>query len=167
MRGDVADGAEEAGLAVGDHLGEAADVRGDHRDAAGHRLQRGQAEALGLAGQQEEVGAAQNVGQIDALAEALDVVARGRSEGRARSTCGRSGPSPTRRRRVVGERRADAAKTRTTSSTRLTGRKFETWTMTGGPRARRRRHGGGEAVGVDEVRDDVDGDGRAGTSSVA
>ncbi len=52
------------------------------------------------------------------------------------------------------------AKTSTTSSTRLSGRKFETWTSTGdrgsAARGRGRR---AKAVDVDEVRDDVDRDG--------
>ena len=44
---------QEAGLAVADHLGQATHSRGDHREATGHRFERGQAEAF-LGRRQEE-----------------------------------------------------------------------------------------------------------------
>src|SRR2546429_198569 len=58
------------------------------------------------------------------------------------SAASRSGPSPTST-SVAGSWRRTPAKTRTTSVTRLTGRKFETWTRTlwpGGAVARRVEH---------------------------
>jgi SAM-dependent methyltransferase len=55
---------EVAGLAVDDELRKRADVRRDDGEAAEHRLQHGQAEALPARGMDEDVGAAQNGGDV-------------------------------------------------------------------------------------------------------
>ena len=133
----------------------------------GHRLEGREAEGLELGGQEEDVGEGRDVG--GALPRA-----RGSGCGRRRRAAG-PGPGPRRargRRRASGGRRPPHATTRskmrTTSSTRLTGRKFETWS-----RMRWPGRGVGGAVGrgaagrvlrrVDEVGDDLDGARDAGT----
>ena len=70
---DVADGEQIARLAVDDDLGQAADVGGDHGDAAVHGLEGGQAEALLLAGQEKQVGAEKEGLQLVLLPEEMDV----------------------------------------------------------------------------------------------
>lgn len=69
---DVANGREESGLAVPHDLGHAADIGRHDGDAARHPLERGEAEGLGLAGQEEEVRAGEELGDGLLLAEEDD-----------------------------------------------------------------------------------------------
>ena len=52
----VGRGGEQAGLFMGDQVDQAGDAADDDGDAGGHGLEGGKAEALPLAGQDEEVG---------------------------------------------------------------------------------------------------------------
>src|SRR6266404_4836357 len=94
--------------------------------------------------------------RISATSSTLPRKRTSRRSSRRSTSCSavsRSGPSPTST-SVAGSWRRTPAKTRTTSVTRLTGRKFETWTRTLWP--------GGAAAGRvilgrrDEVGDDDD-----------
>ena len=57
-----------------DDLGESTDPRGHHRDAARHRLERGQSEAFLGRGQQEQVGDRQDRNNELLLTQRFDVV---------------------------------------------------------------------------------------------
>ena len=127
----VADGVQEADLAVEHHLGHAPDARGDDGHAAGEGLERGEAEALGLAGQQEDGGVRERAPGRTSRSPTSSTSLATPSVRASSSTAARSGPSPTRRRRA-GRLARTIANTRTTSVTRLSARKFETWTITGG-----------------------------------
>jgi tetratricopeptide (TPR) repeat protein len=63
---------EEAGLAVDDRLGDAADVGCDDRKAGGHGLEDRHREALGGTGQDEEVGAGEDLRNVVPRAGELD-----------------------------------------------------------------------------------------------
>src|SRR5438874_865392 len=63
------DGSEVARFAVGDDLRQPAGAARDDRDAARHRLERGEAEGLALRRQQEQVRAAQDVSDVVNLPE--------------------------------------------------------------------------------------------------
>src|SRR5216684_8006267 len=59
---------EKAGLAVDDDLRDAPDARGHHRNPAAQRFQRGQTEALDLAGEKEDVAVLEDLQKIQLLA---------------------------------------------------------------------------------------------------
>src|SRR6266571_3885491 len=70
---DVSLGREEAGLPVDDHFREAANGARENRHGARHRFERRKAERLGLGREQEQVAAAQDLGDVVHLAEEADV----------------------------------------------------------------------------------------------
>jgi O-Antigen ligase len=63
---------EEAGLAVEDGLGHAADTGRDDRKAGGHGLEDGHRESLRRAGQDEQIGGGEDLGNVLARAGELD-----------------------------------------------------------------------------------------------
>ena len=136
---DRADRLEDAVDAVVDHLGQPAGAGRDDGRAAGHRLERRQAERLGLRRQQEEIAR---------LEQRRDASRAGRGSARPSATPSsrasfsastRSGPSPIMS-SVAGMARRIRANTRTTSFTRFTSRKLETWVRSpGAPPARAAR----------------------------
>ena len=129
---DVAHGQQEAGLGVLDDLGQPARVRAHHRHARGHGLQRGQAEGLQLGGQQEHVGHGHDV--LDVVLPSQEAHAVGDARGGAPGPGRRRAPAPRPTiSSTAGTSRLTRSKMRTTSSTRFTGRKFETWSSTFSP----------------------------------
>ncbi len=108
-----------------DHLGNAADVRGDDRHLAGHRLERGQPETLLGRGQEKYVGRGQERHDPILLAEKLDAV----TEPERARLLRRGARGRGRRRPSAAAPASDArirAKISTTAATRFTGRKFDT-----------------------------------------
>ena len=73
-RVDVTHGMQEPGHAVLDHFGQSAGVRGDDRHLAGHRLERGQAEALLLGRQEEQIRDRQQRHHVFLRAEKLHAI---------------------------------------------------------------------------------------------
>ena len=71
---DVADGKEQAGYAVIDQLGYAADAGCDGGNLAGHGLKRGQAEGFKLAGHHHQVGQRKKLVDAILLAQEMDAV---------------------------------------------------------------------------------------------
>ena len=155
-------GSRKPGLGVLHDLGQAARVRADDRHPARHGLQRGQPERLELGRQEEDV---RQRGQLlDAVLPAQEAHAVLQAQPAA--------PAPGRR-RARALRRPSAArpaprgctrsKMRTTSTTRFTGRKFETCSriFCSGRADEARSRSLARAVAavdreVDEVRDDLD-----------
>ncbi len=76
QRGGIAWRDDEAGLTVHDELGHAADGRGHDRKTGGHRLENGDREPLGPAGEDEGVRSGKQFADVEALAEALDDLAQ-------------------------------------------------------------------------------------------
>src|SRR4030042_3605057 len=70
---DIADRQEISRLSMNDDLGQSADIGSDDRDAAVHRFESRQAEALLLAGQKEQVGAEKEGLQLVLFPEEMDV----------------------------------------------------------------------------------------------
>ena len=74
QRVGVAGGREEAGLALHDDLGDAADAGGHHGEAGGHPLDQGQGDPLAPARQQHGIGRPEQPGHVGAGAEPEHVV---------------------------------------------------------------------------------------------
>ena len=119
---------EDAVDAVVHHLGEPPTRRRHDRRAARHRLEGRETERLGL---RRQAGRGRWPGAAAPPSRAGPRNARPRATPSSRasfSASSRSGPSPTIS-SVAGIARRIRAKTRTTSFTRFTSRKLETWVM--------------------------------------
>ena len=67
-------GTSDAGLAVADELRDSPHRRGDDRQSGGHRLEHGHRQALGVAGEHEDVRAGEQLGHVGARAQQLDAL---------------------------------------------------------------------------------------------
>ena len=72
---------EKAGAALDHGLADPGNVRGDHRQAGAHRLERAARKSLPVADQDEDVGSGQQLRHVVALAEEVDPLAQAMAAG--------------------------------------------------------------------------------------
>ena len=157
QRADVTGRHEQAALLVLYHFRDAADARGDAGAAEAHGFEDAEAEALGVGGEEANVGGLEIVlDGVDFLADDDAVVQTEAPDFRGERREGLAGEneelevSRGRTRATVSSRR----------SMRLTGRRLEEWTSsTSSPRPSSRRTAVGRAAGRagrEKVVDDLD-----------